>query len=140
MSTTVMERPTFEASSWGDEDDDLAQGPPTPLDAVSPLDDGIDAEGDERRLFDELADELAYASRGLSSTRLAIGHPAYAEILAMGERAIPWLLGRLETPGDRPIWLRLLGSLTQFQPGAGRDTIPEAAAAWVTWGKIRHAR
>jgi len=59
----------------------------------------------------------------------------------MGELVIPWLLERLDTPGDRPIWLRLLGSLTRFQPGAGSNTIPEAAAAWVTWGKLlRNAR
>ena len=96
-------------------------------------------EGDDqvRQFFEELADELAHATRGLSSTRLARRHPAYAEIMALGERSIPWLVERLDTPGERPIWLRLLGSLTRFQPGAGKDTIPEAAEAWIQWNKQR---
>jgi hypothetical protein len=134
MSTAVLERPTYEDAVWGKEDEVSTASTPS---GTASEDDVV--QDNDRLLFDELADELAYAARGLSSTRLASDHPAYAEILAMGEKAIPWLLARLETPGDRPIWLRLLGSLTRFQPGAGKDTIPEAAAAWVTWGKLRHA-
>jgi len=133
------ERPASESALWEDEDD-------APEPAVSALEtlslpDDEHHDDDARLVFEELADELAEATRGLSSTRLAYRHPAYQEILAMGELVIPWLLERLDTPGDRPIWLRLLGSLTRFQPGAGSNTIPEAAAAWVTWGKLlRNAR
>jgi hypothetical protein len=137
MSTELLERPSAKVTQWGDEEDRTVETPRSALDALSPLAGENRNDDDDRRLFDELADELAYASRGLSSTRLASRHPAYAEILAIGERCIPWLLERLEAPGDRPIWLRLLSSLTRFQPGAGKDTIPEAAAAWVAWGKLR---
>jgi hypothetical protein len=112
----------------------------SPLDTESPARDrGMRVRKDgDRRTFEQLADELAQALRGLSSTRLAYGHPAYAEIMAMGDRTVPWLLERLEMPGDRPVWLRLLGSLTRFQPGAGKESIPEAAAAWIAWGRLRH--
>jgi hypothetical protein len=139
MSTALVDSPATTLPPWGE--DDVAEERTSALALLSPLDEEDkeqDAQPDDRRIFDELADELAYATRGLSSTRLACRHPAYAEIMAMGERTIPWLVERLETPSDRPIWLRLLGSLTRFQPGAGRDTIPEAAAAWIRWGKQQH--
>jgi hypothetical protein len=149
MSTGLMERPTATVASWDDEDVDEvgAASERSALDLLSPIQPSPgDAQVGEnkaskkpdvarRRLFDELADELSYAARGLSSTRLALQHPAFAEITAMGNQTIPWLVERLETPGDRPIVLRLLGSLTRFQPGAGRDTIPEAAEAWIAWAK-----
>ncbi len=144
-----MDPPAAHPSLWGDEDEDGVVAPSqSALELLSPLEDQTIepkreerqmSDGVSRRIFDELADELALATRGLSSTRLAYHHPAYAEIMAMGEQGIPWLVERLETPGDRPIWLRMLGSLTQFQPGAGRETIPEAAAAWIVWNKRRQA-
>ena len=92
---------------------------------------------DARMTFELLADELAVATLGMSSTRRATGHPAYREILALGESSIPYLVDRLDDELDRPIWLRLLGSLTSLQPGAGKDSIAEAADAWVRWTKAR---
>lgn len=85
--------------------------------------------------FDVLADELEEAAAALSSTRRGLALPAYMGILALGEDAIPLLLRRLQTTSRRPIFLRLLASLTAFQPGAGRETVEEAAAEWVRWGK-----
>jgi hypothetical protein len=87
--------------------------------------------------FLELADELAEATEGMSSTRRAA--PAYSEILALGEITIPWLLERLEKPGHRPLWLRLLGANTGFATGAGQDAIEQSAEAWMHWGRS-HAR
>lgn len=138
MSTTTLVRKTPASTVW-DEDDDLETT--SPLDAVSPIPQSTEVEQEEQhRVFEELADELAAATRGLSSTRLATGHPAYSEILALGEPSIPWLLERLKLPESRPIWLRLLGSITRFEPGAGMETVPDAAVAWITWGKMRQAR
>jgi hypothetical protein len=141
MSNALMERPASAADFW-DETDETHEEGKSPLASLSPLDreSEVDRSDADKRLFDELADKLAYATRGLSSTRLAYGHPAYAEIMALGDRSIPWLIERLESPGDRPIWLRLLGTLTRFQPGAGMETIPEAAAAWIKWGKQQSTR
>ena len=92
-----------------------------------------------RARFDLLADELALAGAGVSATRRLRRHPAYVGILSLGEPAIPLLLERLHRMGSRPIWLSLLGSLTSFQPGAGQQTVEDAAAHWVAWGK-RHGR
>jgi hypothetical protein len=95
---------------------------------------------DRRGSFDVLADELVDATSGYSSTRRAMAHPAFTEILALGDDAIPFLLERLEDPGNRPLWLRLLGSLTAYEPGAGAQTIPESAEIWQRWGRRRKYR
>lgn len=145
MSTALLERPAYEADLWdderwdGDELPDVRQND-RPLDALSnPSTSTVlaDPKEPDKLLFAELANELAAAAQGLSSTRRAARHPAYGEILAIGDAAIPWLIERLESPGDRPLWLRLLGSLTPFEPGAGRATISDAALAWIEWGKAR---
>jgi hypothetical protein len=148
LELTVDEANADEADVWDDlwDSDELPDAQPQqddrPLDVLSSVHHGghvrpVDAKGRDKLLFVELADELAAAARGLSSTKRAARHPAYGEILAMGDAAIPWLIERLEKPGDRPLWLRLLGSLTPFEPGAGRETISDAALAWVEWGKSR---
>jgi hypothetical protein len=136
-SAALLERPIFEADLWSDDDDTPEAVPATALSALSAAEESRDdARFDgERALFNELADELAEATRGLSSTRLAARHPAYSEILALGDQAIPLLLERVRDPGDRPLWLHLLGSLTPFPASAGKDTVAEAAAAWVALGK-----
>ena len=92
---------------------------------------------DKRLSFELLADELASATLGMSSTRRASVHPAYRDILTWGEAAIPYLVRRLDDEIDRPIWLRVLGSLTSLQPGAGKDTVEEAADAWIRWARAR---
>jgi hypothetical protein len=146
--TALLELTANETDLWDElwDGDELPDAQPQqddrPLDALSGLhpEDSVrpaDPKGHDKLLFVELADELAAAARGLSSTKRAARHPAYGEILAMGDAAIPWLIERLEKPGDRPLWLRLLGSLTPFEPGAGRETISDAALAWVEWGKSR---
>ena len=88
-----------------------------------------------RAKFGLLADELQDAAGVVSSTRRLTRHPAYVGILALGQPAIPLLLERLKAGRVRPVWMRLLASLTSFQPGAGADTVEEAAVAWIQWGK-----
>jgi hypothetical protein len=85
--------------------------------------------------FELLAEELSEVASVVSSTRRLVTHPAYLGILALGPCVIPLLLERLERGDNRPVWLRLLGSLTTFQPGAGADTIPEAAERWLRWAR-----
>lgn len=85
--------------------------------------------------FDLLADELVQAAGGASSTRRAMREPAARDIVAMGPAVIPLLVERLDQSGYRPLWLRLLGTLTSFQPGAGEETVDDAARAWIRWSK-----
>jgi hypothetical protein len=88
----------------------------------------------DRAEFDLIADELASATVGLGSLRAATRHPAYGEILAMGQRAVPFLLERVEDPIQGPLWMRLLGSLIGFPPMLRMDTVADAAEAWRIWG------
>ena len=94
----------------------------------------LDAE-DVAARFAVLADQLEAESTIVSNTRRLVRQPAFIDILALGNDAIPLLLHRLETSDAQPVWLRLLGSLTSFQPGAGQETIEAAAAEWLRWGR-----
>ena len=64
-------------------------------------------------------------------------HPAYQQIIGMGEQAVPLLLEEMRARPDHWDWA--LRSIT------GSDPVPkeswgklrEIAAAWVAWGKTR---
>jgi hypothetical protein len=90
---------------------------------------------DDRAKFDLLADELADATLGLGSLRAATRHPAYEEILALGSKAVPFLLARVDDPVQAPLWMRLLGSLIGFPPMLTEGAISDAARAWRVWGR-----
>ena len=78
------------------------------------------------------AERLPYSS----STRLT-DHPAYHEIIALGRRAIPWLLAELEREPDH--WFRALKQLTGTDPvrPESRGNIDAMARDWVTWGRAQ---
>jgi hypothetical protein len=86
--------------------------------------------------FSELAEELEERAAGLSATRRAMKFPAFNEILALGDAVLPEVIARLKTSDNRPLWLRVLGTLTPFPPGAGAETVDDAAAAWIRWGRL----
>ncbi len=87
--------------------------------------------------FDVLADELEEAAGAMASPRKAMRHPAYGEILALGRPAIPLALERMQESGNRPLWMRLLGSLTGIKPSQHQVTIGEAERQWLRWGCIQ---
>lgn len=147
MSSAVLVSESVEFWELDEEDGDFASGMDYPLSAAAepPASGGAGAEralSDEserldwqRGEFDILADELAAAAAGVSSTRRLLSHPAYIGILALGEEAVPLLLERLRAGTHRPTWLTILGSLTALPPSAGAATIDEAASAWLKWQK-----
>lgn len=76
-----------------------------------------------------------------SSTLRAIGHSAYLEIIAMGERAIPLILHEMKQgPGH---WLPAINAVTRDlraereNPADGCTTASGARAAWVKWGESK---
>jgi hypothetical protein len=75
--------------------------------------------------------ETAYAS---SSSDL-VAHPAFQEIVGMGQAVIPLLLRELENRTGH--WHRALRLITGADPvpPADRGNIDKAAAAWLRWGK-----
>jgi hypothetical protein len=149
MSSTLLAAAPVEFDDWSYDDDQEVEDSPrsrSPLAALAPVEGPAHppvqfehelSAAELRSQFELLADELAAVAIGVSALQRLRRHPAYVEILSLGERTIPLLLQRLDQPGARPLWLSLLGSLTGFQPGAGKETIPEAASAWVSWGKRR---
>jgi transcriptional regulator with GAF, ATPase, and Fis domain len=84
--------------------------------------------------FSTLVNEWLAATKFLSSTTESVIHPAYQQIIGMGEAAIPLLLRELEQASGR--WFWALRSIT------GEDPIPEEQrgkteemiTAWINWG------
>ena len=64
-----------------------------------------------------------------------IQHPAYGEILALGEAVVPLLLRELEQAPD--YWFAALRALTGANPVPleSRGKPVEMARAWVAWGQ-----
>jgi hypothetical protein len=62
-------------------------------------------------------------------------HPAFREIVAMGERAVPLILAHLEA--DRDFLFLALSQITKINPvpkeSAGK--IDEMISAWLAWGR-----
>jgi hypothetical protein len=84
-----------------------------------------------RRLEKTWLDEIGYSS----SPNELCGHPAFREIISMGEAVVPLMLRDLQ---ERPrLWVWALPEIT------GVDPVPEDYAgnitkmsdAWVHWGK-----
>lgn len=138
MSTGLAARPTAKIL-----EEEVFDGPfPDEVPALERVEGGSAAESEHaaiRDSFEELADELEESTAGLGSTRRAISDPAFVEILALGDSVIPQVVNRLTTSHNRPLWLRLLGTLTSSPPGAGQATIDEAADAWIRWQQGRPA-
>lgn len=67
-------------------------------------------------------------------------HPAYREIVAMGEPAVPLILADLENNGGA--WFMALRELTGAAPVAKehRGNVKEMTAAWIAWGRDKGYR
>lgn len=85
--------------------------------------------------FQQLAFEWKSATAGLSSPRAIMEHPAYPQIIAMGEPVLPLIFQDLQDNGGW--WYPALRTLT------GANPVPESAkgkpelnaAAWLRWGR-----
>lgn len=62
-------------------------------------------------------------------------HPAYQEIIGMGDRAVPLLLSELQREPDD--WFWALHAITGAKPvpPASAGKLQAMAAAWLEWGK-----
>lgn len=71
-----------------------------------------------------------------SAVRMA-EHPAYREIIAMGDAAVPLLLRELERRPDH--WFIALRRITGADPvsQSARGDVRKMADAWIAWGKSR---
>lgn len=67
-----------------------------------------------------------------------LAHPAYREIIAMGEPAVPWILRELRA--GRGHWIEALeqitGEVATAEPGCADRR--ETELAWLRWGAERY--
>jgi hypothetical protein len=88
-------------------------------------------EGRFRRLEATWLDQVGFSS---SPTELC-SHPAFQEIISMGEAVVPLMLRDLE---ERPgLWVWALPRITGADPvpASDRGNIARMSKAWLRWGK-----
>ncbi len=85
--------------------------------------------------FHRLADIWQAAVAHHSSSRMRDNHPAYREIIAMGQEVVPLLLADLET--NRRHWFTALTALTGADPVPAEEAgdIVRMQQAWLQWGR-----
>jgi hypothetical protein len=74
-------------------------------------------------------------TRYLSDTHKIIGHPAFQEIISMGEAVVPLMLRDLER--EPMFWVWALPRITKANPVRPEDggNIRKMSEAWVKWGR-----
>ena len=97
--------------------------------------DEVEIEPAARRRFTELADRWEMETVLYSNTALACRHPAYQEIISMGEPVVPLILQRLR--GERGHWYCALWDITGESPAKRSDwgNVAAIAASWLEWGE-----
>lgn len=86
-------------------------------------------------IFTTLVNQWYEETRPMSSTNQMSMHPAYQQIIGMGEAAIPLLLRELEKKSGR--WFWALKSITREDPvpSEHRGKTQQMIKAWLDWGK-----
>lgn len=88
-----------------------------------------------RDRFRELAERWSRETRDTSSLTRMVLHPAYQQIIGLGQAAVPLLLEELR---DRPDhWFWALASITGENPVRDSDAgdSEAMATAWLEWGR-----
>jgi hypothetical protein len=119
-------------SSAGADDSSIADASRFPL---SPMGNALTPEviADTKVAFQQLAERWK-ASRGPATTvGMMTQHPAYKEIIRLGERAIPWLLEELNHDPDH--WFAALRAITGANPvhPEDRGDLDKMAESWIEW-------
>jgi hypothetical protein len=85
--------------------------------------------------FMKLADQWRRETRGVSSTNQMSMHPAYQQIIGMGEAVVPLLLRELERKSGQ--WFWALKAITREDPVPPkfRGRTKEMIRLWLDWGR-----
>jgi hypothetical protein len=89
------------------------------------------------RVFEVLSEQWKAETAHISSYRDLFMHPAYQQIIGLGNSAVPLMLRDLQ---NRPhMWFWALHSITRENPvnDASAGNVDEMADAWLTWGRKR---
>ncbi len=87
--------------------------------------------------FERLVNQWRDENHGVSSTHKLTMHPAYQEIIGMGEEVVPLLLRELEKKSGQ--WFGALKSITRVDPvpSEHKGKTKEMTKAWLEWGRER---
>lgn len=87
------------------------------------------------RIFNGLVQQVLASTRAESSTQRIALHPAYQQIIGLGQPAVPLLLREVEKRSGR--WFWALKSITREDPVAlgDRGRTKKMIEAWLSWGK-----
>jgi hypothetical protein len=85
--------------------------------------------------FARLAETWHEAVAHHSSNRIRYSHPAYQEIIGMGQAVVPCLLRDLEV--NRRHWFAALAAITGANPVPVSDVgvVVKMVEAWLRWGR-----
>ena len=89
------------------------------------------------RIFIELAQKWLADTATHSNPTIISRHPAYPQIVALGNDAIPLILKEISQKRNRPHWFQALHDITGETP-APEETwgkVDEVTAAWLNWGR-----
>jgi hypothetical protein len=88
-----------------------------------------------KRTFKGLAEKWKRETRHISSITKTSMHPAYQQIIGMGESAVPLILQEMQENGGH--WLWALHAITREDPAHEGDDFDAAVQAWLNWGRSR---
>ena len=87
--------------------------------------------------FHRLAEQWKSETAPLSSIRLKKEHPAYRQLVAMGEPAIPLILADLARKPSHLFWvLRDITNLNPADPSVAKD-FRDVIQSWIEWGRAQ---
>lgn len=89
----------------------------------------------DRQRFQQLAELWENDTILLSFSSQAAEHPAYREIVSMGNSAVPLILERVPAHGGH--WFHALREITNANPvpPADRGRVEAMKSSWLEWGK-----
>ena len=87
--------------------------------------------------FIALADSWVKGRMPSSKSKILCSHPAYLQIISMGERVIPLIIERLRNQADH--WFQALRQLTGENPvkATSKGNIQKMATDWINWAKAK---
>jgi hypothetical protein len=83
--------------------------------------------------FRELLRQWKEATLLISSITDIATHPAYQQIIGMGQRALPWIFNELRREPDQWFWALKAITGEDPVPAADRGNISRMTHAWLNW-------
>lgn len=87
-------------------------------------------------VFNHLAERWREDTLYDSSLEAICFHPAYQTIMAMGEKALPLILGDLMKRFGH--WFYALEHITRLDIARGAESLEDARQRWLEWGRKEH--